>query len=495
MKNPEVTARTPSNLTERTIFGEVLDWMLAPLLFLWPISIAATYYLSQNIADMPYDEILGGRLGEIVFSVQRGEAGLASLPSDGLLPSRNEGATTTWYRVVRGDGKHLGGRVELPASPAHHWRADDAGEIVFRNTEFDRLRLRVAQMLLATEDKERDAWVLVEVAESQEKRVQLANNIVATVIVPQFFLIPLALALVGLGLKKGLGSLGHLRETLGGRDVADFSPIPGRSVPEEVEPLVDSFNVMLRRMKRNGDSQRRFIADAAHQIRTPLTGLKMQAQLAARESDPAAIQSALRHIAASVDRATRLSQQLLTLARTESGEIAHQQFEKLDLDTLLRECIEDWVMHALDREIDLGYDPHGDGWVVGNAMLLRELVNNLIDNALRYTPAGGAVTCRVLQNGEFMVLEIEDNGIGVTPEQAELVFERFYRVDDAHSQGSGLGLAIVREIATLHSAYAALRPNPRGKGAVARVVFPSWEDPVADQETEQSYPQEAGLAT
>jgi len=491
LKNPETTQKPNNALDERTIFGEVLDWMLAPLLFLWPVSIAATYYLAQGVADLPYDSALADRLGQVVAQYRGGA--VAQLPADGLLVSGSDGKA--WFRIVRGDGGHLGGKLELPAEPAHRWRADDAGAVTFRNVEFGHQEVRLARMLLATEASERATWVLVEVAETQEKRVELVNKIVAGVIVPQFFLIPLALALVGLGLKKGLGPLGRLRETLGGRDSGDFSPIPVRRVPEEIEPLVDSFNAMLRRMKRNADSQRRFIADAAHQIRTPLTGLKMQAQLAMREDDPQAVQHALRQIADSVDRATRLSQQLLTLARTESGEIAHQSHERLDLDRLLRDCIEDWVMRALDRDIDLGYDPRGESWVEGNPLLLRELINNLIDNALRYTQPTGTVTCRVTQNGEFIILEIEDNGIGITPEQAELVFERFYRVDDAHSQGSGLGLAIVREIATLHGAFAALRPNPKGKGAVARVVFPAWEEVRAEPAERPEIHPDSGLAT
>jgi two-component system sensor histidine kinase TctE len=149
----------------------------------------------------------------------------------------------------------------------------------------------------------------------------------------------------------------------------------------------------------------------------------------------------------------------------------------IDIDELLRELVEDWVMRALDRQIDLGYEPAPPSELLGNPFLLRELISNLIDNAMRYTPDGGRITCRVAVQGDFVTLEIEDSGIGITEEQSTLVFERFYRVDGTGVDGSGLGLAIVREIAELHHANASLRPNPQGRGAIARVVFPRHRPP------------------
>ena len=248
-------------------------------------------------------------------------------------------------------------------------------------------------------------------------------------------------------------------------------------MPEELEPLVEAFNEMLERMKKNVGAQQRFVADAAHQMRTPLTGLKTQAQFAMRETDPQALRHALRQIATGVDRAGRLVNQLLTLARTEGNEPAQQQQEPLDLAQLAREVVEEWVIIALEKQIDLGFESSGPAMISGNAFLLRELAKNLIDNALRYTPSAGHVTCRLLVTYQQVTLEVEDDGIGISEDHAELVFERFYRVDDATTEGSGLGLAIVQEIAQQHEARASLSPNPRGKGSVARVVFPAWHPP------------------
>jgi two-component system sensor histidine kinase TctE len=236
-------------------------------------------------------------------------------------------------------------------------------------------------------------------------------------------------------------------------------------------------------MQRNVEAQRRFVADAAHQMRTPLTGLKTQAQVAMRETDPDELRHALRQISIGVDRASHLVNQLLALARAEASENSQQALTALDLDQLLHEIVETWVVRALDRKIDLGYEPAGEVSISGNAFLLREMINNLIDNALRYTPDGGRVTCRVVAQGDFALLEIEDSGIGISDQEALLVFDRFYRVDGTGTEGSGLGLAIVREIAELHQAAASLRPNMResagveAHGSIARVVFPRYHEP------------------
>jgi two-component system, OmpR family, sensor histidine kinase TctE len=283
--------------------------------------------------------------------------------------------------------------------------------------------------------------------------------------------------LVWFGLSRGLRPLNRLRKTIETRDPGDLSPIATRRVPEELEPLVEAFNEMLERMKRSVEAQQRFVADAAHQLRTPLTGLKTQAQFAIRESDPEALRHALRQIAVGVDRAGRLVNQLLTLARAEGGENARQSHEPLDLAILMRSVVEDWVMVALEKRIDLGFEAEEAAMVSGNTFLLQELAKNLIDNALRYTPPDGHVTCRVISSASKTILEVEDNGVGLTDAQAEMVFERFYRVDDASTEGSGLGLAIVQEIAAQHAATASLRPNPRGRGAIARVIFPTWHPP------------------
>lgn len=453
--------------------------MLAPLLFVWPLSIAFTHYFANNVANFPYDQSLREHAAALARQVKLvGGKPVLSLPASARALLRADETDNVYFHVMTQGGRLLAGDKELPVPLPPTEEDALSGEIYMRDIDFNGQDLRVAYTWLADTSMQRNEWIVVEVAETTEKRTQLANKIVASVILPQFIIIPLAVMLVWFGLSRGLRPLTRLRQTIEARDPADLSPIATRRVPEELEPLVEAFNAMLERMKKNVGAQQRFVADAAHQMRTPLTGLKTQAQFAMREQDPEALHHALRQIAMGVDRASRLVNQLLTLARTEGGESAQFAHQPLDLSLLAREMVEDWVMVALERNLDLGFESAGPAMIVGNPFLLRELAKNLIDNALRYTPAGGHVTCRVAQFGGTVMFEVEDDGIGIDEDQAEMVFERFYRVNDAATEGSGLGLAIVQEIAMQHGARASLRPNPRGKGSLARIPFPAWEAPV-----------------
>ncbi len=452
--------------------------MLAPLLFVWPLSIAVTHYFAASVATYPYDQALRESVNAIARQIkfEDGKPRII-LPASARAMLRADEIDQVYFHVVTRRGIKLAGDPELRIAEDIAYQSDELGEIYFREAEVNGQDLRVAYTYVGDPKLPRDRWLLVEVGETLEKRSQLSNKIIASVILPQFVIIPLAVVLVWFGLSQGLQPLIRLRERIEARAENDLSPIRTRRVPEELQPLIEAFNGMLERMRGNLAAQHRFIADAAHQLRTPLTGLKTQAQLAMRESDPQELKNSLRQIATGVDRATHLVNQLLTLARAEASDKARQAQHPLDLDDVLRDQVEEWVMTALDKRIDLGYEPAPPSEIIGNPLLLRELVSNLIDNALRYTPAEGQVTCRVVVQGDFVTLEVEDSGIGLTEEQAARVFDRFYRVDGTGVDGSGLGLAIVREIAEMHRAIATLRPNPAGRGAVARVVFSRHQQP------------------
>lgn len=476
MKSPRTTSPSPDS--ERSLFGEILDWMLAPLLFVWPLSIAITHYFASNVASFPYDQGLREHVATVARQIKFASGKpVINLPGSARAFLRADETDTVYFHVVNQDGTALLGDSELPVPAALEYEPDRVGEIFFRDTEFNGEELRVAYSYLADTKSPRDRWVLIEVGETLEKRTQLGNKIVASVILPQFIIIPVAVILVWFGLSRGLRPLNRLRKTLETRAPADLSPIATRRVPEELEPLVEAFNDMLDRMRRSVEVQQRFVADASHQLRTPLTGLKTQAQFALRETDPETLRHALGQIAAGVDRASRLVNQLLTLARTEGTELVQKRQEPVDLVLLVRDLVADSVGRALERGIDLGFEAVDQAMVMGNPVMLRELAANLVDNAIRYTPDRGQVTCRVKTQASRVILEIEDNGIGISEDDAELVFERFYRVNDAASEGSGLGLAIVREIALQHDASASLRPSSSGIGSVAKVVFPAWVPP------------------
>ena len=466
--------------TQRSLFGEILDWMLAPLLFVWPISIAVTHYFATTVANYPYDQTLREQVAAISRQVKFVDGRpQISLPGSARAFLRSDEIDSVYFHVLGRGGKLLAGDSELPVlSSEETLEKADPGEVYFRDDDYQGEDLRIAYMVLGEPDAESGRWVLIEVGETLEKRSQLSNKIIASVILPQFVIIPLAVVLVWFGLTRGLRPLTRLRELIEARREEDLSPITAIRVPEELQPLTDAFNSMLMRMQRNMDGQRRFISDAAHQMRTPLTGLKMQAQLAAREDDPKQLRYALQNISTSVDRAAHLVNQLLSLARAEASELSAQVMEPPELERLLNEIVGEWVMAARERLIDIGFEASGRVLILGNVFLLREMINNLLDNALRYTPEAGCVTARVFRKGDKVVLEIEDSGIGIADDEAHKVFDRFYRVEGTGVEGSGLGLAIVREIAELHRAAASLRPhsgssqNERPKGAIARVVFP-----------------------
>ncbi|MBL8396575.1 MAG: sensor histidine kinase N-terminal domain-containing protein [Candidatus Accumulibacter sp.] len=458
--------------------------MLAPLLFVWPISIAFTHYFANSVAGFPYDQALREQVRtlarQIVFS--DGQARLVA-PAVAQSFLRSDETDIVYFHLLDGQGRLLAGDPELPP-PKDFPKTVGAiaatpEQVTFREDEFRGQTLRIASLYVPLGTTRRPTgWLLVEVGETTEKRSQLANKIIASVILPQFVIIPLAVILVWFGLSQGLRPLTRLRDRIVARREADLSPIALRRVPEELRPLTEAFNAMLSRLQHSVAAQQRFIADAAHQLRTPLTGLKTQAQLAMRDNDPAELRHALRQILLGVNRASHLVDQLLTLARTEASGHAEQLLLPLDLQALLREVVENWVPQALDKGIDLGYEPAGTVLIKGNRFLLKELINNLLDNALRYTPCGGQVTARIVEQGDFALLEVEDNGSGIADDEAQKVFDRFYRVEGNDSEGSGLGLAIVREIAEVHQAAASLRPNTRRAaddappGCTARIVFP-----------------------
>ena len=258
-----------------------------------------------------------------------------------------------------------------------------------------------------------------------------------------------------------------------------MSPLEAQRAPPEIEPLVTSFNDLLTRLAQNIDLQKRFIADAAHQMKTPLAGLHTQAELALRQEVSPEVRLSLEQIAASSDQAARLVTQLLALARAENR-MSGQIFAPIEIGHLARLAVRDWVRAALAKQMDLGYEgPDTPVMVAGNAVMLREMLSNVIDNAIRYTPAGGRITVRVAPERDKgrVQLEVEDTGPGIAPAERPKVVERFYRILGREGDGSGLGLAIVREISTMHGGTLTLddhvyQSSPRLAGTLVRISLP-----------------------
>ena len=454
-----------------SLFGEILDWFLAPLLFLWPVSIVATNHVANQIANVPYDLQLGDKVAAIVRQIDiSGRKIDINLPGPARDILRVDEEDKNYFQIVGPQSELLAGDREIPGIPPQN-EAQNASPVLYRDDQLHGADIRIAYQWLAAGPGR--APVLVQVAETRHKREQLASRIISGVLLPQFAIIPLAVVLVWLGLTRGLAPVNRLQGHIRERRPDDFSPINLRSVPEELKPMIAAFNDMMLRLENNLGAQQRFIAAAAHQLKTPLTGLKTQTELALQEHDSEQLHDYLKRIAAGVDRASHLTSQLLQLARAEASHEKGQKTEPVELDTLAREVAMRCVPRALDKDIDLGLEDAAGGVdIVGVPLLLREMIENLIDNAIKYTPAGGQVTVR-LRNRPACALEVEDSGIGIAPDERSRIFERFYRVLDTDAEGSGLGLAIVHEIADMHKARIVVEDNPAGSGTLIRVVFPS----------------------
>ena len=478
----------PEESIQHSLFGEILDWMLAPLLLLWPMSIAITYLVAKSIANQPFDHALEDSVTVLAQQVKEvGGKVTARLPGSARDILRADDVDSVYFQILDARGRHVDGDRELPRPREDE--ADKDGAVHFRGDAVHGTPVRVAYLYLnldpfhqadaaANDGEPAPRKALVQVAETLDKRALLANEIIKGVILPQFIILPVILALVWFALSRGLSPLAELQERIRARSSDDLSPIDSRQVPEEISPLVGSLNDMLGRLAQTIDMQKRFIADAAHQMKTPLAGMRMQSELALRQVDPGEIHRSLEQLAKSSESATRLVNQLLALARAENQPHAGLAFEEIELGALAVSVVQDWVQASFAHDIDLGYEPHDEAVVIaGNAMMLRELLSNLIDNALRYTPAGGSVTVRVRRDGEHALLEVEDTGPGIAPAERAHVFERFYRILGNSASGSGLGLAIVREIAGQHNAEVDIFNNPRSlskkfPGSLFRLTFP-----------------------
>jgi two-component system sensor histidine kinase TctE len=310
---------------------------------------------------------------------------------------------------------------------------------------------------------------IVQVAETLIKRDKLVLELLVASTVPQVLIAFAAVALLWLGIGLGLRPLDRLRGEIAARSPRDLRPFSERDKPQEVRSLIAALNQLLSRLNAAIASQQRFIANAAHQLRTPLAGLKTHAELARREPSTSELRSLLDMIAGETQRTSHLVNQLLTLARAEPGETPSGQ--PVNLHEIVGRDVRDWVQRAVGKNIDLGFELE-DAWILGEPLLLRELAANLLDNALAYTQEGGSVTVRTgVRNGES-VLEVEDNGPGIPEAEREKVFERFYRIAATGGEGCGLGLSIVAEIAGRHNAKVDLALPAGGRGTLIRAVFP-----------------------
>ena len=471
---------------QRSLFGDILDWLLVPLLLLWPLSVVIIWIAAQGVANRPFDRELGETARtlarRVIVTTDTPPRVRAELTESSAAILRGERADDFFFQVLGTRGERIAGDLVLPV-PAEEPVAD--GEPRFRDDELADRSVRVAYLWVPMAPYAGVTPPLVQVAETLDKRSQLATEIARGVMFSQLVILPLAVLLVWFALVRGLRPLEQLQRRIRQRAIGDLSPIDELAAPEEVSPLVAAINDLLARLDRSIGVQKHFLADAAHQLKTPLAGLRMQAELAQREvegGDNKAVKRSLHQIARSSQQAAHMVNQLLAMARAEDAKEA-RRVTPFNLSAVATEVVHDFVPRALAKGLDLGFEGPGAKdaaapRVVGEAVLVRELIRNLVDNAVQYTPGGGTVTVRLLPDpyGQVAVLQVEDNGPGIPESERELVFQPFYRTLGTEVDGSGLGLAIVREIAERHGgtvAIEATHPRAASPGTRFTVRLPT----------------------
>ena len=445
-----------------TLRSKLLRWLLIPLSLLFLADAVGSYYIARHLSDRVYD----GELLEIARELTLHVKPNGPRPSFDLEKDAERTLLLDQYDrvdyVVRGsDGERIAGDATLPPPS----RAG-AAATMFYDSELGGVPIRAVQ--LRTDGA---ASVTVQVAETRVKRQTLANEIMVGVILPQLLLIAIVGIVLWAGVARGLAPLARLQQAIAARSHLDLSPVSVADVPGEVHPLLSAVNDLMARLDEILRYQRRFIADAAHQLRTPVAGLKAHVELALREEDPAQARQSIAHLYTGVERMSRLVAQLLSLARNEPTTMKQLELAPLDLSKLAFDVTTEWVPEAYRKNIDLGFEgvePHA--MIRGDPTRLTELIENLLDNAIRYTRNDGRVTVRVTVHPPRV--SVSDDGPVIPLEERQRVFERFHRLLGSHADGSGLGLAIVQEIAKLHEAKITLAEDADGLGNTFTVTFP-----------------------
>jgi two-component system OmpR family sensor kinase len=313
----------------------------------------------------------------------------------------------------------------------------------------------------------------VAVAQPTAVRDEMAMGSALRTFIPVLILLPILVWLTGHIVKSELAPVRRLAQRLDVQSPADPHPVADPGVPSELQPFVHAINRLLTSINRLMGAQRRFIADAAHELRGPLTALSLQTQNLEEASSLEAMHQRIEPLKAGIERARRLTEQLLNLARTQA---CREENQVLDLPALAREIMEEFVPAAEARDIDLGLAEIDRLEVVGRPDALRLIVKDALDNALAYTPAGGQVTIQIRREGEDAVVEIVDTGPGIPVAHRDLVFEPFYRIPGSPGSGSGLGLAIARDAASRAGGAVTLHDGPNGLGLLFRYTQKSHPD-------------------
>lgn len=433
--------------TRPSLQRQLLLWLLLPQLALWAGGGLLTYRIALSYAEKGIDQSLTQSVRALARQVKPVGSGLLiDFPRAAQDVLEQDPKDRVSYMVSSPPGKFLLGNQQLP-QPTEAPRL--GGEPVFYGAQLDGRPIRIVALDLSYGDAKAPQTLRVQVGKSLAVQQRIASELIADLLAPLLALGVLLSLLVHGGIQRGLAPLTRLTAQLENRSINALSPIGMTQSPREVHALVDAINGLLEEVARSVHQEKRFLNDAAHQLRTPLAGLISQVELAQREATDPSLAERLAKVHTGAERSAHLVHQLLTLARTEAQ--AHRV--PIDLAALAREVAREWTPRALAAGMDLGYEGEHKLIFEGDALQLREALSNLIDNALRYTPAGSTITLRLQRDPSGIHLAVEDNGPGLGPDDMGHVFQRFWRGSPLPG-GCGLGLAIVQEIAHRHGGTA-----------------------------------------
>ncbi|WP_233804828.1 sensor histidine kinase [Paraburkholderia sp. HP33-1] len=449
--------------------GRLLWWLLLPLAAFVSISVVISYRFAHTTADLVQDNALLSSMRIIGEDIDWDNGSVSiQIPPAALELFESPEQDTVFYRVEAKGNRLLAGSPDLPLPPhvsdsptlysTHFADGSPARAVAYARQLYDSGHTEEVIVAVAKTEGSRDAmvWRLL--------RPQLSGEVLTLV---------LAMVFVYLGLTFELRPLMKVKDDVADRNASQLEPIRVARLHVELRPIVEAINQCIARMGQQAATQRQFISDAAHQLRTPLALLAAQIQFARqRDSRDAPLGEALAGMHKSSRKLTTLTNKLLLLAQAESAAPANAG-ERIDLSALIAGVLEELIAFAQSREIDLGAELEDGLSVTGDEALTAALVTNLVDNALRYTQAGGRVTVQTQRRDEMAIVRVIDNGPGIRAEARERVFERFYRAS-AHAEGTGLGLPIVREIAHRQGGSVTLESNDGGAGLVATVEMPLW---------------------
>ncbi|MFO1340795.1 MAG: sensor histidine kinase [Burkholderiaceae bacterium] len=441
----------------------LLAAILAPLGLVFALSVVLDYRLGRETADAAFDQTLADAVFDLESHLSSSHEDVAlEMSSEGESMLRSSPDDHVYFSVRDHAGRLLAGDEGLPALPPGL-----DGRPRFHDSQFAGAAVRYAA--LRTGPKQ--GQVTIAVAETTGKRQRASRRILAAMMVPGITLLLATLVAVYFGVQRGLAPLADLEREIARRSARDLHEIELPATPLEVRPMLARLNDLLALLREASAAQQRFLAGAAHQLRTPLAGLQTQVELAAHEGRFDGSPERLSRIDEAIGRMGHLVQQLLVYAQAEPSSALNRSLEPVALHGLLEQAASLFLDQALAKGIDIGFEP-GAATVQGVPWMLREALANLIDNALRYTPAGGVVTVSSGVVDGRPQLSVVDNGPGIAPAERARVFERFYRVAGTGGDGCGLGLAIVQEIAQLHQAEVLLGDAPGG-GLRVTLVFPA----------------------